>query len=35
MDMKKKTVIIKSVAVSVTLLFGVWLMSGCKPTEHG
>ena len=35
MDMKKKTEIIKSVAVSVTLLFGVWLMSGCKPTEQG
>lgn len=35
MDMKKKTVMIKSVALSVTLLFGFSLLTGCKPTEQG
>ena len=34
MIMKKK-IMIKSVALSVTLLFGVSLLSGCKPTEQG
>lgn len=34
MIMKKK-LMIKSVALSVTLLFGVSLLSACKPTEQG